>query len=213
MGHGASRNDNAYHDYALYIYVTEGIVSHDAELRLIDAIDRKIGVVQWYGEMNARYGENTAKVIREVVEKVRKAAEKMKTVDIISRARLVDMTIVFLRGWNEILYYIFMDYFVKTHVRNGYTETEHTGGSGPVSYALRRSLLPLSPVRRDAYDREWGALIMHLSDLLYGTPEAEQLLRANARDTAPPAVNLMSYLPLAGPGREDAHRADRQNRD
>lgn len=218
MGGGASRNNNADGDYTQYLQVTEGILDVEAEKRLNDALGNGTSVAQWYEKMNERYGTRTKKVILDVVEQAKNAASDMKKTAAKYKYVGPDQSVIFLQNDKDLLYYIFMDYFVRNQMNNAHTSfnasTITIQRGAQIRDALRNSL-PLFTTRSlnfmDGHPSNTlsTSLIKHISDLLWETPDAHTILSNNAKDEEviiPPPILPRPYV-------EPLLRADRRNRD
>ena len=206
MGGGASKRsgyryaDREEKDYARYLTYTKDILDQNASKRLENALDQGMQVEQWYKNMNNRYGAETKKVILDVIAKVDIASKEMrKTYPIPQRAS--EFT-VHLGNELELPYYIFMDYFFKTQCTGAFTSVniDYDGyyfddktnktvfkfdDVRRRNYALRRTMK--MAIWSDEYQKEkpaYAALVIHLSNLLYGVAADRELLELYAQGEA-----------------------------
>jgi len=122
MGGGASRRPREVHDldYERYLKYTEGCLPEEAKARLIDDLNRGTTIKEWYALMKERYGTAVQEVINATIIRVQEASYQMALAHHLEYKQRHLITLKVHR--DDVLYYLFMDYFIAN-----WHSIDHTG--------------------------------------------------------------------------------------
>lgn len=201
MGGGASRGpkETPDVDYERYLKYTAGCLPEEAKARLIEDLNSGVTTEEWYALMRERYGTAMQQVIDTTVIRVQEASYRMAAAH---RAEYTRRRITLQVHRNDVLYYLFMDYFISQSINQYEDFHSHNQLSSAFKgeeYLFRSNAEEALVHSTGHYEKHtWRRtrLIHELSSLLFSEP----LVVTQTNQLEHTITNNMGRLHIAGVG-------------